>query len=139
MHESPNKHWPFGVRRMQSPFSDLFSAFSLPFPFASPLLDALLAGLSSSRFSPCEMRIFDFLLEMSFDNQSQSEIIIFLVTKRSLLSVDLQKVFQIFRLFNLHLVQTLQYAISGSVSDCWWYFVPLSVAGLNVVVLQLNF
>ena len=32
------------------------------------------------------------------------------------MSVDVQRMFQLFRLFNLHLVQTLQYVVNRSVS-----------------------
>ena len=39
----------FVIQRMQSPLSELVLAFDLPFPFASPLLGALIAGLSSCR------------------------------------------------------------------------------------------
>ena len=63
------------------------------------------------------MTILDFLLEMSLGHELQSAIVIILVAKRRFLSVDLQQVFQLFRLFNLHLVQTLQYAVRRSASD----------------------
>ena len=70
--------------------------------------------VSISRF---EMRIFDFLLEMSLGHALPSAIVTFVAVCR-LLSVDLQHMFRLFRLFNLHLSLTLQYVVSGSVSDC---------------------
>ena len=78
------------------------SAFSLPFPFALPLLGAPIAGLSSSRFlaTNWESSIF---CSMSLNHRLQSAIIIFLVAECPLLSVDLQQVFQLLRLLKLHL------------------------------------
>ena len=109
-HESPHGHWPF-VIRMQSTLSELFLACALPLLFDCPLLGAPSAGLSSSRF-------LDFLLEMSLAHQLQCAVVVFLVAECRLLSANLQHIFQRFRLFNLHLVQTLQYVVSRSVSDC---------------------
>ncbi len=67
--------------------------------------------VSISRF---ETRIRDFRCS-SLGHQLQFAIIILLVAKCRLLSVDLQQVFQFFRLFDMHLVQTLLYAVSRSV------------------------
>ena len=46
-------------------------------------------------------------------------MVVALVAECRLSTVDLRQVFQFFRLFNLHLAQTLQYIVSRSVSDCW--------------------
>ena len=43
-HESPNEHWPFVIRRMQSLLSDLFWAFQLHLHFTFPLPGAPIAG-----------------------------------------------------------------------------------------------
>ena len=67
----------------------------------APLLGAYLAGLSSSRFLD-EMGIFDVLLEIPLD----------------LMSIDLQQLFQLFRLFYLHFAQELLHVVSRSVNDC---------------------
>ena len=72
--------------------------------------------VSISRF---ELRILDFMLEVSSDHELQSAIVVFLIDECRLLSVDLQQTFQLFRLFNFHLVQTLQDVVSRSVSGCW--------------------
>ena len=61
-----------------------------------------------------EVRILDLMFEMSLDHQLQSAIIMVFVAKYRLLGVDLQQTFHFFRLFNLHVVQT----VSKSVSDC---------------------
>ena len=129
-HASPNENCPFVIQRMQSPLSELFLAFSL--------------HISFSRSSNCRsvlvsiFGIFDFLLEMSLDHQRQFAIIISLVAKCLLLSVGWQHLFEFIRLFILHLVKTLRYAVGRSVSDCWQYFVPLGIDGLDVVVLQFG-
>ena len=70
-------------------------------------------------FSRIEMRIFDFLLGGSLGHQHQSATVVVLVAKCRLLSVNVQQIFQLFWLFNLHLVQNLQYLVSKSGSDCW--------------------
>ena len=118
---------------------ELFLALSLPCPFALPLLGALVAGLSSSRFLALEMGILDVLLEMSLGHKLQSAIVVFLVAECRLFSVDLQHILQFFRHFNLYLVQTLQHVVCALVSGCWWLLVPLCVEGLNVVVLWLDY
>ena len=52
-HESPSEHGPSVIRRMQSPLSELccFFAFSLPFPFAVPLLASPIASCPRLDFS----------------------------------------------------------------------------------------
>ena len=77
----------------------------------------LLFSLSRSCFWHCLCLCLLFCL-CSKLQLHQSAVVKILVAKCRLLSADLQQVFQFFRLFNLHLVQTLQYAVSRSVSDC---------------------
>ena len=119
-HESPNEHLPFVVQRMQSHSLrvvclDVLFSFSFRFPFARSSSCRSVPG-SISRF---EMRILDFLPEMSLDHQHQSSLVVFLVTECCLLGcVDLQQVCQCRPLSNLHLVQVLHYVVSRSVSAC---------------------
>ena len=65
----------------------------------------LIASLSASRWSRWKMRAQDLLFEISWDNFSM-QLSFFLSPN------------VVFRLLNLHLVQTLQYVVSKSVSDC---------------------
>ena len=110
------------IQRMQSPRTELFlnivfirlllSLFPLlGAPHCKPLL------VSISRF---EMRILNFLLEMSFGPSSfHSAIIVFIVANCGFLSVGLATSISILpAFFNLHLAQTLQHVVSRSVSDC---------------------
>ena len=107
-HASPHEHRPLVVQLMQ--FSSLgvvfsiYCACSFRFSFARSFCCRSVL-VSISRF---EMRILDFLLEMSLAHQLPSAIILLFVASSCLLSADVQQVFQLFRLFNLHLVQTLQ-------------------------------
>ena len=125
----------FLIQRMQSPLSGLFFAFYLPFPLAFPLVGVPIAGLSSSRFLAFTWESLIFCSRCLWAINFNLAIITLLVANCRLLSVDLQQVFQSFRLVNSYLVQTLQYAVSRSVSDCWSHFIPLRVEVLNVVVL----
>ena len=61
-----------------------------------------------------EKKTFDFMLEMSLGHQLQSATVVFHFADCSFLCVDLKS----FRLFNLHLVQTVQYAVGRSINDC---------------------
>ena len=63
-----------------------------------------------------EMRIFDLMLKMSPGHQFQCAVVVFLVAESRLLSVDQKQILQLFRLFNLHLVQILPYMLSVSLS-----------------------
>ena len=118
-HASPKEQWPFVIQRVQSLLLELFLAYDLPIPFALPLLRAPNASLTSSRFLALKWESLIFVHEISLDRQLQSARIIFLVADCRLLNLDLHQVFQFFRLFNLHLVQTLQHVVSRSVNDCW--------------------
>ena len=55
---------------------------------------------------------------MSLNRYLKSALVELIVVECRLLSVDLHTTFQFFRPFNLHLVHTLQYVVSRSVSDC---------------------
>ena len=111
-HASPNEHWPFVIQRMHAPLRDLFFeivfAFCLCFTFArSSFCKSVLVSIF--RF---DGRILDVLLKMSLDHQLQSAMVIFLVAECRLLTMDLPHIFQLFRHFNLHLVQTLSNMLS---------------------------
>ena len=95
-HESPNEQWPFVIQRMQSPLLELFLARVVAFSFCFTFPNRWFVLVSFSRFEP---RTFDFLLEMSLENQIQSDIVVLLVAECRLVSVDLQHIFQLFRLF----------------------------------------
>ena len=110
--ESPNEHWPFVIQRIHSR-SCCWHLLCLS--LSHFLCSELLLQVSISRF---EMRILDFLLEMSLGHQRQSATVVFLLADCRLLTVDLQKIVRLLQLFNLHLVQTLQHVVSRSVSDC---------------------
>ena len=115
----PMKHWLFFVSNGWILLSrSFFCAFYLPFTFRFSFARSSHCRPVLVSISGFEVRIFDFLLEMSLGHQLQSAIIILLVTECRLLSVDLQQAFRLFRLFNLHLAQTIQYAVGWSVSDC---------------------
>ena len=88
---------------MQSPLSELCLAMYLPFPVAFLLLGAPVASLSSCRFLALKRESLFLLLEMSLGHQLQ-----LLVAKCRFPTFS-----------NLHLLQTLQYAVSRSVSRTW--------------------
>ena len=116
----------------------VFVAVYLLFPFVFPLLGAPIAGLSSSRFLALKWESLSFCQRCLWTINYNLQWSYFLSPNVVFLSEDLQHVFQFFRLFNLHLVQTPSLCCQ-SVSNRWSYFVPLCVEGLNVVALQLGF
>ena len=101
----------------ESPLSELCLALSLPCFSISLRSELLLLVCPRLDISLGKMRIF-FFSRCLWTHQPESAIIILLVAKCRLLSVNVPKVFQFYRLFNLHLAQTLQCAVSRSVSDC---------------------
>ena len=135
-HASPYDPWPLlyptdAVSSLGSVFLHFICLFLLLFP----LVGGPIAGLSSSRFLALTWESLIFCSRCLWAINFNLAIITLLVADCRLLSVDLQQVFQFFRLVNSYLVQTLQYAVSRSVCDCWSHFIPLRVEVLNVVVL----